>query len=390
MAISLSQKAQKIVRIYGVVYNVIFVCGLPVLACIISIVLIFLMQWNVSAEREATRTDEIRLTEKRYVQDFFGFMDEWENIEWLDIVIKKWPLTLQSGLVQSVDNFITFKWLVFPKEVSIFQTVPLKEKSYFESTSYSLIELERYLDNTIFTTQEIEYIAEPRPKISLNDLWVTDYFNISCVTANKVFDTICNQFVEDFLETFFVYDLSVDYNWLMQVYEWIKSNATYAQKFCDGVTRYMKYSDDTESSLGVIASLCWEEYHADYDEYSSFVNIQWDLTWPASSQFAFNNHNINAYKLLSIQQKIYHELINKRFNQARIDYYLKFVEELLRKDTIDPFYKDIIYIFNNDHLQKQILSAQISSIIADKDTIKKIADDIRKVNKWNELIGYKW
>jgi len=53
----------------------------------------------------------------------------------------------------------------------------------------------------------------------------------------------------------------------------------------------------------------------------------------------------------------------------------------LRKDTIDPFYKDIIYIFNNDHLQKQILSAQISSIIADKDTIKKIADDIRKVNK---------
>ncbi|HCB50995.1 TPA: hypothetical protein DEP21_00075 [Patescibacteria group bacterium] len=60
---------------------------------------------------------------------------------------------------------------------------------------------------------------------------------------------------------------------------------------------------------------------------------------------------INIYKLVSIQQIMYDDSINKRVNIDRIDGYLEFIQELLKKNKLSKIYKEIVYYFNNYYIK---------------------------------------
>ncbi len=59
---------------------------------------------------------------------------------------------------------------------------------------------------------------------------------------------------------------------------------------------------------------------------------------------------LNTYKLLSYQQQIYQDFLINKTDTYKISTYLDFVRELLKKQTIDPFYMDEIYRYNNNYL----------------------------------------
>lgn len=59
---------------------------------------------------------------------------------------------------------------------------------------------------------------------------------------------------------------------------------------------------------------------------------------------------LNQYKLLSYQQQIYQDFFINKVDIYKINTYLDFVKELLKKNAIEPFYKDEIYRYNNKYL----------------------------------------
>ncbi|MEI7558430.1 MAG: hypothetical protein WCJ45_06650 [bacterium] len=63
---------------------------------------------------------------------------------------------------------------------------------------------------------------------------------------------------------------------------------------------------------------------------------------------------LNEYKLLSYQQQIYQDFLANRTDTYKITIYLDFINELLKKNNIDIFYKDEIYRFNNNYLASTI------------------------------------
>jgi len=67
-------------------------------------------------------------------------------------------------------------------------------------------------------------------------------------------------------------------------------------------------------------------------------------------QISYKDEVLNEYKLLSYQQQIYQDFIINKADTYKINTYLEFVRDILKKDTIDPFYIDEIYRYNNKYL----------------------------------------
>lgn len=59
---------------------------------------------------------------------------------------------------------------------------------------------------------------------------------------------------------------------------------------------------------------------------------------------------LNTYKLLSYQQQLYQDFLINKPDSYKIATYLDFVEELLQKDILEPFYIDEIYRYHNKYL----------------------------------------
>jgi hypothetical protein len=78
------------------------------------------------------------------------------------------------------------------------------------------------------------------------------------------------------------------------------------------------------------------------------------------SDKVFDDADLNAYKLLSAQQSVYKILEGTSINENYIKSYLSYVQNLINKDGgkgryLSPIYKDILYVFNNDELNKKLM-----------------------------------
>ena len=80
------------------------------------------------------------------------------------------------------------------------------------------------------------------------------------------------------------------------------------------------------------------------------MEIQTTLDNQSFDKISYKDEILNAYKLLSYQQQIYQDFLINKADTYKISTYLDFVRELMKKDAIDPFYKDEIYRYNNKYL----------------------------------------
>ncbi|MBR7036706.1 hypothetical protein IKI14_02300 [bacterium] len=92
----------------------------------------------------------------------------------------------------------------------------------------------------------------------------------------------------------------------------------------------------------------------------NFIDLENSLGQPEVQDRVFEDPDLNAYKLLSIQQKVYKFLDGTSLNDNYIKSYLKFVQTLINKDNgknyyLSPIYKDILYVFNTDELYQKLL-----------------------------------
>jgi len=73
-------------------------------------------------------------------------------------------------------------------------------------------------------------------------------------------------------------------------------------------------------------------------------------------------------------QMIFADLQSKKLNQSVILSYNRYVEELIKKDGVEAFYYDVIYLFNNNYLEKNIIKNFINIKGEQIDNTQKILD----------------
>jgi hypothetical protein len=80
------------------------------------------------------------------------------------------------------------------------------------------------------------------------------------------------------------------------------------------------------------------------------MEIQKTLENQSFEKTSYKDNLLNEYKLLSYQQQIYQDFLINKADTYKIGTYLDFVREILKKNSVDVFYKDEIYRFNNKYL----------------------------------------
>ncbi|MBP6085728.1 hypothetical protein KA478_00695 [Patescibacteria group bacterium] len=100
--------------------------------------------------------------------------------------------------------------------------------------------------------------------------------------------------------------------------------------------------------------------------------------------------DVNLFKLVSLQQKIYAQHKDKLLDTNTIITYLRFLNALLNDTTnkIPQFYIEEAYYYNNIYVKNMLQKLTIESVNPTvNDDVSKILDIISNLNKGNSSVG---
>ena len=387
----IDKEAATIMRTYSIIYKIFFSFWTLLLSFVVSGILLNYFNQQVSAFQQIARTDSVIPQERLLKTQYEQFLSDTRAQDDIEIFIKEWSITFTGSIVQSANNFATYKGFVLPKNISVSRNLPIKGIEELSVPNYDPRELWLFMKNFIFTTnEEIVDTKRTNKSLSVGNNSIVDYFNLSCTQSYKLIQTVCQDFFLSFIDVLYVYDLKNDYEWLRAVFESIKTDIKRRNAFCAELETYILYANNASRELESIFQQCGGQELNTFDMLKWYFIIQDQLLSEWIDDDTYNHRQLNAYKLLSTQQAIYNELSNKRFNQLRLSSYLKFVESLLKKQMLDPLYYDVIYVFNNDYLRRTLSQTQFHQNPQQSLTIKKVLEKLREVNEGSRVFGYEW
>lgn len=374
-----------IIARYRIIFTIVFDYGLYVLSLIVFYLTFnYLIQLDHRAPITVNITDN---TTKNLIQQFENLTSQDAQKAWFQIKIVQGVLT-GNNIQESRDNLITYKWYVLPRNIFVDINFNLDPIDYFSNPWYDMMKLELFLKNMVFTrnrdVKQSTFVREQK-----KTQWtLKEFFMIKCLEYPRLWNGICDVYVSHFLKVMFVYDLSPHYRELTELYNNMKWNFRYAREFCNQLKNYLFYSNDTNIELQTLFQNCWSQYREIFELFKGFSDIQWQL-YGYITDSTYPQRELNAYKLLSIQQNIFNDFSNGRVDQIRIEAYIKFLQQALRRSWLEQFYIDLTAFFNNYYLLPQLQTTQLWNILQQSE-LTRIVNDFRELNKWSRLIWFTW
>lgn len=335
--------------------------------------------------------ENILLQKTKLIAEFSKFLKQNIKDNDLNIYILQWDLQTENWFITSVNNLIDYKWFVVPRYFYMYTTIPVKSLEYFSGDTYETDELENFVNTFIFTKKIT--VKKPFTRVYLPiGTTLVDDFNLSCVFENKLSNTTCNYFLNDFLDSFFIYNISSDYAGLKTIFDAIKNNTTQKWKFCEWLSKYLLYANDESDPIQELFGLCGQKYEDLFKRTTLFMEIQSSLENQSFEKTAYKDIVLNQYKLLSYQQQLYQDFLVNKADTYKITSYLDFVKEVLKKNAIEPFYKDEIYRYNNKYLAPALENLSYQSTIFTQNVwwskISALLTTIHTLNEWEPMLWF--
>ena len=359
---------------------------------LIVAVVIFQRVISQSATINVFQTNDTLMIQKvKLIAEFSKFLKQNIKDNDLTIHILQGDFQTEAWFIKSVNNLISYKWFVVPRYFYMYRTIPVKQMSYFSGSAYDTSELENFVNTFVFTKRITITKPFTRVQLPLFETLIVD-FNLSCIFENKFSQRTCNHYISDFLDSFFVYNISLDYPGLKKIFDAIKSNTTQKGRLCEWLSKYLLYANDQSDPIKELFGLCGEDYAGMFKRTTLFMEIQKTLENKSFEKISYKDTLLNEYKLLSYQQQLYQDFLINKADTYKIGAYLDFVREALNKNAIDPFYKDEIYRYNNKYLSLALEKiAYQSNIFTQNLWASKIASlltTINTLNEWEPLLGF--
>lgn len=274
----------------------------------------------------------------------------------VQIYILQWPLLIQNNFMISQDNLISYKWFVVPRNLAIATTLPIKQASYFDKADYATWELAQFVNNFVLVSQDNSSLAIKNTQIPLTNT-ILSTFNLSCVAESTFYAGTCGHFLNIFLDEFFIYQLNTDYTGLLDIFTHIKDDDNRG-RFCEGIKKYLLYSNDTNTQLATLFDQCGSGYIDFYKRMGFFVDIQSQLDDKYISPDIYKDPLLNVYKLLSYQQILYQDFKELKIRKNEYTLYLTYVQELIKRKALPQFYLDELYRYNTYYLKPTLLTTR--------------------------------
>lgn len=387
--LNFTDKEQKIVTKYAKIYKFVFKYSIFVIIWIISIII---LNNQIIKTKKLDTTDNFIVEKAKLIWEFNKITNQNINNSDVNIHILQWTLDLTWNLIFSINNLISYKKYVMPRNVFLYDASAIQQKEYFvkSSSGYNIEELKTFAQNILFVnSDQIEKIIKNTISLPLDES-LENTFYLKCLKDPKIINTNCDHYINNFLETFFVYDIPRDYDWLQNIFDNLQ-HTDYKTTMCDRMQQYILYSNDTNEKIENIFISCGGDYYEDFHTVQLFLDIQNQLKKWYINQTVYQNNLLNAYKLISYQQIIYNDLSKNTVNNIRFETYINYLQELLKKDNkIDLFYLDLTYRLNNNYLINILNKLKYKVSDNKKTEIENIIKNLNKINNGDKLVWYAW
>ena len=387
----------KTIKNYKIIYSIFFKYWIVILVIIIAILIFFNV---IKKEKKLDINSDYDIQRDSLVEKYNKEEENIKNIEKnnsnIKIKIQQWILDISDDILLSYDNLIFYKWFIIPRWTFLYEPESIKDRDYFNSPDYSIDELNNFMTNMVLVDyDEInKKKAEDPVFLQLENNNIEETFFLSCANRPRLFNTICNKYINIFLKWFFVYRISSDFPWATNTLKNLITKEKYKEAACKWIDNYIKYSNTAPSQLEDIAILCWWEYLQNFYITQDFIKTKNELENKYITTATSRYQEINEYKLISYRQILYNNL-EKWIPPYEWLYknYTNYLANLLRKandQPMDPFYFDATYRFNNLYIIPTLNKVKYQSTSNKREEIESIITDIEKINNWSSIDGYAW
>jgi hypothetical protein len=220
------------------------------------------------------REDPFFLKKVELIGKFENMLKQAQQGTDIQTYIIQGPLQTKNQTIISQDNLLSYKGIIVPRFFSLnIQQQSIQPLSYFSSPKYDTGELDRIISAFILN----EYITLP-PLIKNTQLPVdtslSKTFNLSCVFTNKFSQSTCDYYIKNFLSSFFVFNLSLDYIELANIFSHLQENKQHLDTFCTNLQKYLLYTNDANEEIKLLFDQCGQETKDFFKKMENFINIQ--------------------------------------------------------------------------------------------------------------------
>ncbi|MEI7563358.1 MAG: hypothetical protein WCJ39_07065 [bacterium] len=145
--------------------------------------------------------------------------------------------------------------------------------SYFSTPYYNSGEMDHIVSDLILKTYET--LPPILKNIQLTvDTSLKNTFNLSCVFTNKVYQATCDYYINNFLSSFFVFNLSLDYVEFADIFSHLQGNKKHFADFCTNLQKYLLYTNDVDESIKLLFDQCGQDAKDFFKRMENFIDIQ--------------------------------------------------------------------------------------------------------------------
>lgn len=440
----IDKDTQNIIKKYTLLYKAIFQYSIYFIPLILGIV----RAWTLQSSQVIARTSiptETKAKSFSLINDIFKAArisdDVWEILSW------KWNVKILWGELQATwsiliwrNNLISFgikeNGIILPNRPYIIDMNFSWGLSYFTNSTYSVEQLKRVIDNRIIslapsdskyasgvnssaidamffrskdrvnlTPTNMEQVLkvlqermyfEPSKKLQqasaeaasiTKNIFVKDE-NLECMFWWKVIDAFCNVNVNTFIKKIPELDLDQWRQDLLKISEKLQDD-TQIDAFCSNLMINVLRKPYPTFELDQIMRNTCRPYEKRYERLKTFLWVQNEIESIVSEWVIPWDLEINLFKLVSLQQKIYAQHKDKLLDTNVITSYLRFLGALINDKslTIPQFYIEESYYYNNIYLKNMLKKLTIESVNPTvHDDVSKLYDLISNINKWNPTV----
>lgn len=308
-----------------------------------------------------------------------------------DISILQGFLSLSPEAQMGYGALVQRSGIVLPISINLINHEDNYTKEFFSTATYSPEDLDTYIQNTILTypvrnlqTRLFQYNASQDIAAALpaagapTDNQLRESFGLQCLSSWHLTNFFCYKNTQLFISRIPYMSFENNITELSSLVGDILKTP-YKKPFCDNLLYTFSKTASSNRQRELIFSECGETYMQSYHRIMDFATVTYELQGISNIKL-YADDDINIFKLLSLQQKIYQNTLQKNYDVGTIDVYLSFVQDLLTKrPNIDQIYKDITYLYNNKYLQS--ILTQIAIRNNNTKAMLRLTDVIKSINE---------
>lgn len=352
---------------------------IPLLAIVIISILVAVYILNQPIQNRQYSSTQVQTA---IIQGAIQKFHEPQDIPSWELISKLWRLQIIDNGIQSQDNLIKVAWFIVPRSSTIYNINTLKPIEYFQDINYDLdifrLQVWAIINGSIPTTLYNKHNNNTLPSPSLYDA-----FDIGCIQQD-IHSPLCTQNIENFLTTFYTFDLQPAESELPSIIQNLKKSR-HKKTFCQHLLSYSQYNQVFSEYIQEAIQYCDKQSSIVYERAKHQHTINTEIQNNTFTQTVYDDKDLNAYKLMSLAQAITYDIQQDAINIRRIEWYSNQIQALLRNPVVENIYWDIQY---------RVINYQILPYLQQNNTRNQnyntIASLLLSLNRENTLLQHSW